>query len=99
MLKVGVFGAGGRMGATFCSAVPAPADMGLVAPVEPNGSGTVDGTDLAISSDSDAMRAADVAVDFTVIDAARENLRWCGENGVHAVVGTSGFGEDELAAF
>jgi 4-hydroxy-tetrahydrodipicolinate reductase len=42
---------------------------------------------------------AQVAVDFTVIDAARENLAWCAENGVHAVVGTSGFDETELADF
>src|SRR5205807_10258803 len=34
-----------------------------------------------------------------IADAARENLRWCAEHGVHAVVGTTGFGEDELAAF
>jgi 4-hydroxy-tetrahydrodipicolinate reductase len=42
---------------------------------------------------------ADVAVDFTVIDAARDNVAWCAENGVHAVVGTSGFTEAELADF
>ena len=30
-------------------------------------------------------------------DAARENLAWCAEHGVHAVVGTSGFSESELA--
>jgi 4-hydroxy-tetrahydrodipicolinate reductase len=44
-----------------------------------------------------ADAGADVAVDFTVLDAARQNLRWCAEQGVHAVVGTTGFGEDELA--
>ena len=42
---------------------------------------------------------AQVAVDFTVIDAARENLAWCAENGVHAVVGTTGFTDAELADF
>ena len=39
---------------------------------------------------------AEVAVDFTVIDAARENLEWCADHGVHAVVGTSGFSADEV---
>ena len=34
-----------------------------------------------------------------MLDAARENLRWCAEHGVHAVVGTTGFAEDELAEF
>ena len=38
----------------------------------------------------------EVAVDFTVLDAARENLRWCADEGVHAVVGTTGFSEAEL---
>jgi 4-hydroxy-tetrahydrodipicolinate reductase len=41
--------------------------------------------------------SADVAIDFTVIDAARENLRFCAEEGIHAVVGTTGFDETELA--
>ena len=45
------------------------------------------------------MPAPQVAIDFTVIDAARENLAWCAENGVHAVVGTTGFSEAELADF
>ena len=39
----------------------------------------------------------EVAVDFTVLDAARENVRFCASEGVHAVVGTTGFSEDELA--
>jgi 4-hydroxy-tetrahydrodipicolinate reductase len=99
MIRVGVFGAGGRMGATVCAAVLDAPDMELVAAVDPRASGIVDGTHLAISSEAATMRAADVAVDFTVIDAARENLRWCATNGVHAVVGTSGFGEQELSEF
>ena len=44
---------------------------------------------------------AEVAVDFTHIDAARANLAWCAANGVHAVVGTSGFSAadyDDLSA-
>ena len=92
-----MFGAGGRMGATVCQAVLDANDMELVAAVDTHKTGTVDGTDLAISPSIDVMKAAEVAVDFTVIDAARDNLQWCAQNGVHAVVGTSGFGEEELA--
>ncbi|MGH3444689.1 MAG: 4-hydroxy-tetrahydrodipicolinate reductase, partial [Nocardioidaceae bacterium] len=33
---------------------------------------------------------------FTHIDAARENLRYLAENGIHAVVGTTGFDEARL---
>jgi 4-hydroxy-tetrahydrodipicolinate reductase len=34
---------------------------------------------------------AQVAIDFTHLDAARSNLHWCAANGIHAVVGTTGF--------
>jgi 4-hydroxy-tetrahydrodipicolinate reductase len=40
---------------------------------------------------------AQVAVDFTVADAAIEHMRWCAAHGVHAVVGTTGIGEGVLA--
>ena len=36
-------------------------------------------------------------MDFTEVGAARENLRWCAANGVHAVVGTTGFTADDVA--
>ena len=42
---------------------------------------------------------ADVAVDFTVASAARDNLRWCADHGVHAVSGTTGFSEADLGQF
>jgi 4-hydroxy-tetrahydrodipicolinate reductase len=40
---------------------------------------------------------ADVAVDFTAASAARENLDWCAEHGVHAVVGTTGLADHDIA--
>jgi 4-hydroxy-tetrahydrodipicolinate reductase len=48
-----------------------------------------------------ARTGATVAVDFTDAAGARDNLRWCAEHGVHAVVGTTGLRDedlDELAA-
>ena len=41
----------------------------------------------------------EVAVDFTHVDAARDNLTWAGEHGVHVVVGTTGFGQDDYDRF
>ena len=35
-------------------------------------------------------------VDFTHPDAVMDNLSWCIEHGMHAVVGTTGFTEDRL---
>jgi len=109
MIRVGVFGAGGRMGSTVCRAVVADAGLHLVAAVDPLHAGIdlrgVTGADLPglqVSPDigSLARAEAQVAVDFTHLDAARENLAWCAANGVHAVVGTTGFTAadyDELA--
>jgi len=47
---------------------------------------------LVVAADAGAVEdaRADVAVDFTVASAARDNLRWCAEHGVHAVCGTTG---------
>jgi 4-hydroxy-tetrahydrodipicolinate reductase len=51
-----------------------------------------------IAGDAEALAQADaeVAVDFTVASAARENLRWCAAHGVHAVVGTTGLSEADM---
>jgi len=104
MIKVGVFGAGGRMGSTVCRAVVDDPELELVAAVDPQHAGIdlrqlgVPGAGLNVSANSDALNAAgaEVAVDFTVLDAARQNLEWCADNTVHAVVGTSGFEAEEV---
>jgi 4-hydroxy-tetrahydrodipicolinate reductase len=105
MIRVGVFGAGGRMGSTVCRAVLDAPDLELVAAVDPLHAGIdldqlgVHDTHLQIAAKASVLQdaGAQVAIDFTVIDAARENIAWCAEHGVHAVVGTTGFSDDELA--
>ncbi|MGI9022797.1 MAG: 4-hydroxy-tetrahydrodipicolinate reductase [Acidimicrobiales bacterium] len=103
-IRVGVFGAGGRMGSTVCRAVAADPDMELVAAVDPSCAGIdvrqATGVDVAgqVAPDAEALtrKGAEVAVDFTTVAAARENLAWCAERGVHAVVGTTGFEAADL---
>jgi 4-hydroxy-tetrahydrodipicolinate reductase len=74
--------------------------MELVAAVDPVHAGSDSGAvRLAADAHQLEVAGAQVAVDFTVLNAARENLRWCAAHGVHAVVGTTGFSEDELAEF
>ncbi len=99
-VRVGVFGAGGRMGSTVCRAVAGDADLELVGAIDPYHSGLdlrhatgVDVPDLHIDPDPSALLdvGVDVVVDFTVVEGARANLAWAAENGVHAVVGTTGF--------
>ncbi|MFF5259403.1 4-hydroxy-tetrahydrodipicolinate reductase [Actinomadura viridis] len=85
MIKVGVLGARGRMGAEVCRAVEGDDGMELVA--------AVDRGDAL-----DALTAADVVVDFTHPGVVMDNLRWCVEHGLHAVVGTSGFDPSRLDA-
>src|SRR5207248_10900231 len=98
----GVFGAGGKMGSLVCRTVADDPDLELVAAIDPLHAGIdlrrVTGADvpqLTVSPDAEALRLAeaDVAIDFTHIAAARENLAWCADNHVHAVVGTTGFDE------
>ena len=104
-IEVGVFGAAGRMGRTVCAAVSGDPELRLVAAVDPHHQGldlrSVTGvdSDLHIAGDGGALAdaGATVAVDFTDAAGARDNLRWCAENGVHAVVGTSGLTDDDLA--
>lgn len=95
--RVAVLGAGGRMGQTVCSAVDADPELELVGAVDPQHVGE-DAAGVTIVAGVDALEAAlpEVAVDFTQIDAARQNLEWCADHGVHAVVGTTGFTEDDL---
>jgi 4-hydroxy-tetrahydrodipicolinate reductase len=96
------------MGATVCDAVQRDPELELVAAVDPHHAGldlrSLTGHDaggLQISSSAEALSAVDteVAVDFTVAAGARENLHWCADNGVHAVVGTTGFTDADCEGF
>lgn len=106
-IKVGVFGAAGRMGAEVCRAVAADAELELVAAVDPGRAGeplrAATGVDLplvlAASADALGEAGAEVAVDFTHLEPSRRNVAWCAEEGVHAVVGTTGFTADDLDRF
>ena len=87
------------MGSTVCEAVLADPALELVAAVDPHHAGRHVSDTVVIAAEAEVLvrAGAEVAVDFTAIDAARENLRWCAAHGVHAVVGTSGFGEADHA--
>jgi 4-hydroxy-tetrahydrodipicolinate reductase len=106
---VAVFGAGGRMGAEVCRSVASAEGLDLVGGVDPYQAG-VDlseftrarlGNDAltAMCGTTSELAAAkpNVAIDFTVHGAAMENLRWCAANGVHAVVGTTGFSDADIS--
>ncbi|WP_280316829.1 4-hydroxy-tetrahydrodipicolinate reductase [Nocardia wallacei] len=85
-IRVGVLGARGKVGQAICAAVEAAGDLELVAQVDKDDS-------LAAFTDAGAQ----VVVDFTHPDVVMPNLRTLVENGIHAVVGTTGFDEGRLA--
>jgi 4-hydroxy-tetrahydrodipicolinate reductase len=85
LIRVGVLGARGRMGVEVCKAVDGAEDLDLVATVD-------EGDPLSDAADAGAR----VVVDFTTPDAVLDNLRWCIDQGINVVVGTSGFTEQRL---
>ncbi|MFM8014851.1 MAG: 4-hydroxy-tetrahydrodipicolinate reductase, partial [Actinomycetota bacterium] len=99
MIRVGVVGAAGRMGATVCAAVAADNDLELVAAVDTVGDATAQGVKISRELKAFADAKADVVVDFTVASASRVTLPWLALHGVHAVVGTTGFTDADLKTF
>jgi 4-hydroxy-tetrahydrodipicolinate reductase len=89
-IRVGVLGAAGRMGQTVCQAVEADPDMVLAGVADPQ---------LGKEPAGLLAEGVEVVVDFTHLDAARENLAWAAASGIHAVVGTTGFTDEDYATF
>ena len=82
-LRVGVIGARGRMGAQTCQAVVEAPDMDLVA--------AVGGREWLFSlADADSQ----VVVDFSHPDVVMDHIRFCLDNNIHIVAGTSGFDQE-----
>jgi 4-hydroxy-tetrahydrodipicolinate reductase len=84
-IRVGVLGARGRMGEQVCKAVDAADDLELVA--------MVDAGDWLFSV---ADAGSQVLVDFTHPDVVMDNIRFAIDQGIHAVVGTTGFTQERL---
>ena len=86
VIRVGVLGARGKMGSTVVAAVNNATGMEVVAAL-----------DLGDSLDALVANKADVVVDFTTPDAVMGNLEFVINNGIHAVVGTTGFDDTRIA--
>ncbi len=81
-----MLGANGKVGQAICDAVKAAADLELVATVDQG-----DRIETFVES------GTQVVVDFTHPDVVMDNLKFLVENGIHAVVGTTGFDDARLA--
>jgi 4-hydroxy-tetrahydrodipicolinate reductase len=105
VIRVGVIGATGRVGAEVCRAVHADPDLELVAGISRSKAGEkaaealgLEGSGVVLAEDLDSFVTSEVevAVDFTSGDFAPEHVAWAIEHGVHIVVGTTGFEVDEV---
>ena len=80
-----MLGARGKVGSEVCKAVAAADGLELVAEVDAD-----DAIDELVTSRVEAV------VDFTHPDVVMDNLQFCVDHGIHAVVGTTGFDDARL---
>ena len=84
-MRVAVLGSKGKVGATMVQAVQAAEDLTLSAEVD-------EGDALSLLTDN----KTEVVIDFTHPDVVMDNLKFLIDNGIHAVVGTTGFTDERL---
>ncbi|RPA66038.1 4-hydroxy-tetrahydrodipicolinate reductase [Gordonia oryzae] len=85
-IRVGVFGSNGKVGRAIVSGIEAADDLTYTVGVDK-------GDAPEFFTDTDTQ----VVVDFTHPDVVMDNLKFLIGNGIHAVVGTTGFTDERLA--
>jgi len=85
-MRVAVLGAKGKVGATMVAAVEDAEDLTFTVGVDA-------GDALSDLVDS----GTEVVIDFTHPDVVMDNLRFLIDNGIHAVVGTTGFTDERIS--
>ena len=106
MIKVGVIGAGGRMGRMLIEAIQENAQTMLNAAIEREGSSLVgaDAGEVAaierlevkiVDDLVSVIKDIEVLIDFSLPDATEQNMQICAEHNVAMVIGTTGFNEQQ----
>ncbi len=85
-MRVGVLGAKGKVGAAMVAGVEAADDLTFTAGVDAG-----DALESLVDTDTE------VVIDFTHPSVVMDNLMFLIDNGIHAVVGTTGFTDERLA--
>ncbi len=93
-MKVGVSGAGGRMGSLAAATIDAAEDLHLIALYDPHTTGSIAG--ISIGQDKDVLDGCDIIVEFSRPDVVMENISVWRSFGANVVVGTSGFDAQRL---
>jgi len=91
MIKVAVCGALGKMGKEVCETVKSQKDMELTAQIDIVGTNTY-------KSIKDAAKdnKIDILVDFTQPKSIFENAKFCLNNGIKIIIGTTGLKDEEI---
>lgn len=100
MVRIGVTGATGHMAREVMETAGERGDDVVVAVSESTASATRDGVSIDPAADLPDLLASerpDVLVDFTVPESSVRYVEACADAGVPAVVGTTGFSEEEYA--
>lgn len=106
MIKVGVIGAGGRMGRMLIEAIQENSQTTLNAAIEREGSSLVgaDAGEVAaierlevkiVDDLVSVIKDIEVLIDFSLPDATEQNMQTCAEHNVAMVIGTTGFNEQQ----
>ena len=90
-IKVGVCGANGRMGQEVVNAVLSDDSLELVAKIDIN-NGEFETIEQAKKS-----KDIDVLVDFTQPSSIFENAKYCLNNGIKTVIGTTGLSDEQIS--
>lgn len=85
-MRVGVLGAKGKVGATMVQAVEAADDLEFTT-----------GVDAGDPLSTLVETGTEVVIDFTHPSVVMDNLKFLIDNGIHAVVGTTGFTDERIA--
>ena len=91
MIKVAVCGALGKMGQEVCQAVTECAETELVAKIDIASSGTYHSIEEA-----HRVTDIDVLIDFTQPSVIFDNAKFCLNNGIKTVIGTTGLKDDQI---
>src|SRR3989338_7168886 len=99
MIKLGVLGAGGRMGRRIIELALQDKAFDVMLALEKRGN-PLSGKNIdrvKISSNPDGIFLADAVIDFTIPEASMENLAYCLQYKKPLVLATTGFSEEQTA--
>lgn len=90
MIKIAVCGACGKMGKEVCAAVENDSSMELTAKID------IKEETFKSIQQAATKKNIDVLVDFTQPSSIFENAKYCLNNGIKIVIGTTGLKDDEI---